>query len=309
MYILHGLVFASLLVFVIAIAARAIRIASMPVHLRWELYPVPHEKGRAKHGGSRMEEVDWWTKSMSKDHLGELGVMIPEILLLKGVWDHNRPLWFGSWTLHFGLYLLIGNMFLLLLYSLLDIANIMLPVVVITAFNYLVLALGYVGSIMGTIGALIMLQKRIFTKKLSMYSTGSHYWNLIHLGIIYISALIWYFQLQNPGQDLAGIYRAFFTFSDPGAISVAGYIHIASVLLFFIYLPFTHMTHFFTKYFTYHDVRWEDAPNKTGSKLEKEVVKNVSQPVTWAAPHIQADGKKTWVDLVASTGSEKTEDK
>ncbi|UCC59921.1 MAG: nitrate reductase, partial [Dehalococcoidia bacterium] len=51
---------------------RSIKYALMPVHLRWELYPVPHEEG-SKYGGSYLEELEWWTKprrrSFDKDVL------------------------------------------------------------------------------------------------------------------------------------------------------------------------------------------------------------------------------------------------
>ena len=34
-----------------------------------------------------------------------------------------------------------------------------------------------------------------------------------------------------------------------------------------------------------------------GSKQEKAILELLSQPVTWAAPHIAGDGKRTWVDV------------
>jgi hypothetical protein len=41
------------LVFVVACVVRALPYARMPLHLRWELYPVPHEEAaRVEHGGS-----------------------------------------------------------------------------------------------------------------------------------------------------------------------------------------------------------------------------------------------------------------
>jgi hypothetical protein len=58
------------------------------------------------------------------------------------------------------------------------------------------------------------------------------------------------------------------------------------------------MTHFFTKFFTYHKVRWEDEPNVKGSKMQEKIAKQLQNPVTWAAPHIGADGKKNWIAIV-----------
>ena len=157
MTFLNLVVYGTAIVFVIAVLARALRIAKMPVHVRWELYPVPHEKGRAHSGGSRLEEVDWWTKPIEKDHLGELKVMIPEIILLKGVWEHNRPLWFGSFPLHFGLYLLIGNMGLLTLSAILQIFGIEIAIL-----PAIITYLAWGGCILGAIGSVIMLLMRMF---------------------------------------------------------------------------------------------------------------------------------------------------
>jgi len=300
MTLLHGMVLFAVLVFVVAVLARGIRIARTPIHLRWELYPVPHEGKRASHGGSRMEDTDWWTKTMHKDHLAELKVMIPEILLLKGVWEHNRPLWFPSWTLHFGLYLLIGNMFLLILTALLSLIGVTLPMdFVYGTVKFLALA----GCLIGTIGAVAMFIKRGFDPKLKMYNTASHFFNIFHLGAIYIAGLVWILTDPSYGQNLIALYNSLFTFSPSPELSLAAYVHIGATLLFFVYLPFTHMTHFFTKYFTYHDVRWEDEANLPGGKLEEKIKKVVSQPVTWSAPHIGADGKKNWADLVSGTGA------
>ena len=61
MIILQVLSYAALLIFIAASLSRIIKVAKMPVHLRWELYPVPHERGRAHYGGSRLEENEWWT--------------------------------------------------------------------------------------------------------------------------------------------------------------------------------------------------------------------------------------------------------
>jgi nitrate reductase gamma subunit len=65
------------------------------------------------------------------------------------------------------------------------------------------------------------------------------------------------------------------------------------------YIPLTHLSHMFMKYFIYHKVRWEDAPNLKGGAMEAAILKNLGFKPTWAAPHIGADGQKTWADLAA----------
>ena len=64
------------------------------------------------------------------------------------------------------------------------------------------------------------------------------------------------------------------------------------------YIPLTHMSHFFVKWFTYHQIRWDDEANEVGGELEKKIIEQVQYPVTWSAKHINADGKKNWLDIV-----------
>ncbi len=300
---LHALVYLSVLIFLVACVARAVRIARAPMHLRWELQPVPHERP----GKSMFETVDWWEHSLDKNHFGELAIMIPEILLLKGVWEHNRSLWFPSFALHFGLYMLIGNMALAIVLSIMLISGVSPDAGFGLILTHAIRAIAVVGGALGTVGAILMLVKRASDPGLSKYATPSHYFNLVHLGAIYLTTVLWAVLESAFVADVSAIYAGIFTLRAIPALPIIGIVHIAVVLLFFVYLPFTHMTHFFTKYFTYHSVRWSDEPNLPGGKLEKSIVKNVTQPVTWAAPHIGADGKKTWVDLVSGTGEVKIE--
>ena len=87
---------------------KAVHYARMPQHLRWELYPVAHEKGKAAYGGSYFEELDWWTKPREVSKLGEVRTIAEEVLTLKQVREHNPGLWLPSLLFHYGLYLLFG---------------------------------------------------------------------------------------------------------------------------------------------------------------------------------------------------------
>jgi hypothetical protein len=71
--------------------------------------------------------------------------------------------------------------------------------------------------------------------------------------------------------------------------------HIVLLALLLAYLPFTNMMHFFAKWFTYHKVRWEDAPNFRGSRLERDLGPLLEQRISWAAPHMQTINQ--WSDV------------
>ncbi|MFP4527054.1 MAG: hypothetical protein ACLFQX_00775 [Candidatus Kapaibacterium sp.] len=310
MSLLHYFTYFSALIFLIMVIARAIRIASAPIHLRWELYPVPHEKGKASYGGSYMEEPEWWTKTPEKDHFGDLKVMIPEILLLKGIWEHNRSLWFGSFPLHFGLYLLIGNIFIAIIAAIMMLAG--TPVgpeaagfagFLITLMTVLAIA----GGALGLFGSVVMLFKRMFDPGLRSFATPSHFFNIIIMGAIFLTALWWAIAQPAFGSQLTAYYASMLTAS-PVELPAIAYWNIGFSLFFVFYLPFTHMTHFFTKYFTYHKVRWEDEPNVAGGKIQERINQQLNYPVSWSAPHIGADGRKTWLMIATTNPWEKEND-
>ena len=106
--IIHLVTYLALLVFAVAVAVRFFRIQNYPIHLRWEIYPVPHEGKRSEHGGSRMEDVDWWEKPIHVSKITEIKFMLQEMIFIKALFEHNRKLWYRSFPFHFGLYLLGG---------------------------------------------------------------------------------------------------------------------------------------------------------------------------------------------------------
>ncbi len=290
-------------VFVIAIVARAVRIIQTPMHLRWELYPVPHEGARAKHGGSRLEDVDWWTKPHHPNHMADFAFLMQEILLLKGIWEHNRKMWFPSWGMHFGLYMLIVVMIASAGATVLDLVGVDMTApwagTVTTVFTWVAV----VAYILGAFGTIQLFFMRLTSKKLKMYNTTSHYFNLLLIMGIFITGIVWFISDPQFSEHLAASVGSVLVFGYKTGYPTVAMVHILVVLFFLLYLPFTHMTHFFTKYFMWHDIRWEDAPNQ-GDKMRNALTKNLTQKPTWAAPHIQADGSKTWVDLVGFTGGE-----
>src|SRR5512136_2029672 len=95
--------------FIAAVVYKIHHFVAMPINLRWEVYPVPHETGdKRRYGGSYMEEVDWARKPRPSSLFAEWAEMGSEIFLLKRVRKHNPyHLWPLSLILHWGLYLLI----------------------------------------------------------------------------------------------------------------------------------------------------------------------------------------------------------
>jgi nitrate reductase gamma subunit len=79
-------------------------------------------------------------------------------------------------------------------------------------------------------------------------------------------------------------------------------LNIVLISVFLLYFPITRMMHLFAKYFTYHDVRWEDEQNIKGSKLEKRVKEALNFGVSWSAPHMKTG--KTWAEVATNFPTE-----
>ena len=298
--------YASVAVFVVAVAHRFVAISRLPLHLRWELYPVAHEKGRASYGGSYLEETDWWTKPRASSKLGELKVMIPEILLLAGVWEHNRMHWLRSFPFHFGVYLLAGLIFLLFAGGIATAAGVDVAPgggVLWGTLYHLTYIVGFAGIVLGLIGAAALLARRVFEADYTEYTKKADYFNLAFFVIALVVALAAHVGVD-PGFGALRSYVArlvTFDFSLAG-VGITGLTAAEIVLgcLLLAYIPLTHMSHFFTKWFMYHDIRWSDEPNVVGGKIERQVNEMLRYPVSWSAPHIRGDGKKNWVDVATS---------
>jgi nitrate reductase gamma subunit len=296
--VLHVVTLTCLALFVIVVGVRFVRIQSMPIHLRWELYPVAHETG-ARHGGSYLEQVDWWAKPRDITRLGELKEMLGEILFLKALYHHNRALWTWSFPFHVGLYMLAGLGGLLGLGPLAQLGGLAInphggPLGQV--LYYLPIPLGFLGLSLALAGAVGLLRRRLTHPALRDYTAPSDIFNLLFFVVTFSVVLL--ATLTDP---TFGLFRAFlvsvFTFSAAPAGNPLVWLAILLAMVLLAYIPMTHMAHFFTKWFTWHRVRWDDEPNIPGSRIEAQVKEALQYPVSWSAPHIRGDGKKTWADV------------
>lgn len=303
----------SIAVFVLAVVVRFVKLSSLPIHLRWELYPVGHEKGRASYGGSYLEESDWWTKPRHSSLAGELKIMIPEILLLAGVWEHNRKHWFRSFPFHFGLYLVVGLIGLLLVGGIAAAAGFDVSAegaMVGKLLYHATYVIGYAAMLLSLVGAVALLSRRIFEPEYAEYTNKADYFNLAFFVVVFVVSLAAHSlgdrQFVALRTHFAGLVSlgGYSASSDTIALLTSAEITLGSLLA--AYIPLTHMSHFFTKWFTYHHVRWADEPNMPGSKIERRVNEVLQYPVSWSASHIRGDGKKTWAE-VATSGVEEEE--
>lgn len=302
-----------LAVFLAAIVWRICRQWMLPVHVRWELYPVQHEKAcRSAYGGSYMEEPDWWTSPYETSRANAFKYMAPEILLLRGLWKENRSLWWFSFPFHLGLYLVLVTFALLLIFAALTVwgSSIFAESGVLkTTLGGLVFVCGWIGLAAGLFGSLGLLLRRLVDREMRLYAAPADYFNLV-LFLAFFACGLLTAALADPAFDAASSYVAglltagrFASGYQPGQ-SLYGALTILLGSLLAAYIPLTHMSHMFMKYFLYHRVKWDDTPNRPGGAIESLVKRNLQYRPTWKAAHIEADGKKSWRDIAASAPKE-----
>lgn len=282
------LLLAAFAIFLIGNTVRVVRTLRMPKAVRWELYPVP--KGspeRQLYGGSYFEETEWWTKPEERSRLGEIKFVIREVLTLHTVRENFPALWPWSLALHWGLYLYIAAIF----------GGIKVRLLHITYFDRLITTEFRVACVAGCIGALGLIIVRYVHPRLRPYTTRGTIFNLVFLFLIFFTGAISAFVAADvtPSPAVAA--------TSPGSVhfSAIGSAHIVLLALFLAYFPFTHLTHMYMKYFTWHQVRWDDAATIHHPANERELKANLNRPVSWHAAHIAGTGASTWSDVVAPT--------
>lgn len=305
MMVIQLVTYISVAVAFIAMIAKAMRYVKAPEHFRWELYPVPHEKGRAEYGGSYLEELDWWTQKRHADHFKEIKEMMSEIIFLKGVFHNNKRVWRSSFPFHFGLYLCIGWLVLLLGGAILEKLGMEISVsggALGIIIHYLTIITGYVGLVLAGLGAFGLFIWRATDPRQKPYNSPAEYVNLIIFDIVIIITLIAQLSGDTGFDSLRAYVGSLLTFSPAPALSGWMTAEIVTVSLIIMYIPLTRMSHFVAKYFLYHAVRWNDEPNPKGSAIEKRIAELLQQKVGWKASHISSG--KSWVEVAKETENE-----
>jgi nitrate reductase gamma subunit len=293
-------IYSGVAIFLAGCFRRILEYARLPVHLRWELYPVPHEApDRVEHGGSYFESGQWWLRPQTVHHRGELLAMFREIVFLKALREFNRRLWLPSFFFHSGLYLAVVAISLSVVASLPQVAiagtGTLLPVIALLSRW-----IAYASAALVLVGASLLLLRRITDPELRNYTKPADIFNLLFFAVTF--ALLGLGSLIGDSRtaSLAGVLRGTVHFDRNVAINPVFGTGILLACALAAYIPFTHMSHFIAKYFTYHHVRWDDRRNERGSAIESKIAGYLTYRPTWAAAHIGADGKKTWAEIATT---------
>ena len=279
---------------VVMYTLKAVKYLQLPIHLRWELYPVIHEKG-FHYGGSRYENINWWEGGRKHRSFRGFFYLLKEYLHLGEYFHRNKSYWFVLYPWHVGFILIITFHILCFFGAVLIVSGI--PVsfdstsIIGTLFYYVTLITGVVSFIAGAFGSVGLLLKRWSDKNLKAYASPLNFFSYLFTLLVFLSGLYaWAF-----ADPTLGEYREFWvgliTLHYVKVIPVTAF-HIIIFNLFLIYLPFTRSFHYITRFFAYFLIRWEDTPNVRGSELEHKLQDMFKQRITWSAPHIKSG--QTW---------------
>ena len=280
----------SAVLFIGVSAYKIIRLARMPLNVRWEVYPVPHEdKAKRHYGGSYMEEVDWATRNRRASPLPAYLEIATEVTTLKRVKDHNGyGLWPLSLAMHWGLYLYFGWL------ALLAAGN----VVHLAALAHVTTAAGVAAFVLGAGGAIGLMLKRATHPDLHRYTTPPDYFNLAFLAAFFLAGLVSW--LGDTSFTAHKAYIGSVLFFKPGHVPATAAISFLLFELFMIYMPFTKLIHYFAKYFTFDRALWDDDFKAKDSATDRKITQQLAFNADWAAPHI-ARGQ-SWLQQAQSTG-------
>ena len=294
------------LVFIVGFVSKFIKYSKMPIHLRWELYPIAGETKRPW-GGSYLEESEWWTKpEEEKNVLGEIKFMGQEILCFREYYEKNRSLWYIVYPFHMGIFLFVGFFFLLIVGSLMILGDVVVSGESASTWGkliyYLTLVTGITALVAGAAGCLALLVRKLVDSNMKPYTRRIEYFNIVLvLGIFITGICAWAFA-DSTFSAAREFVKGLITFGDSGSPDGIIVSHIILIGLFLAYLPHTNMMHFFMKHFTYNSVRWDDAPHLRGGKIEQQLQPLLAQPINWAAPHIE--GINRWSDIANRQATE-----
>jgi len=273
---------------------KVVKYLRLPVHLRWELYPMPHEE-KYHYGGSYFEDVDWWTKTRRKRFLKSIISFFKEYLYFESYFKKQKSYWIALYAFHIGSILLIAFQVLCFLSAIALVLGIRVSAessdFTGRAFYYLILFTGVICFISGIFGSIGLSIKRLSDENLRFYASPAMYFGYSFNLLLFLSVFYaWYF--ADP--TFSG-YRQFWvgliTFS-PAHVEPAWAIYIIFIALHLIYLPFTQVFHYISRIFVFFLIRWDDKPNLRGSNLEKEIERLLEQRVTWQGPHVRHG--KSW---------------
>jgi len=288
--------------FVVKTISTFVKYSRLPRHLRWDLYPVPHQGPE----GSKYQKVDFGQMKPHVSLLDEFKVMGEEMLFIKRIYVNNPRVWAGSFPLHAGLYLGMIWVLVLAVGAVMELNNVPVTASSTSAWAtlayYVTIVAGAAGFISGLFGSLVLLWLRTSDEGLRLMSDPVSYVNLAVMIFLFGTGLVTWLFIDPSFQILRRHMADLLQFSPKTVKEPLIILQMLAACAFLMYLPFSRMMHFIGKYFFYHNIMWDDEMMRRNSPMENDIAAYLQFKMTWAAPHIKKGG--SWADQVAEKPKE-----
>jgi nitrate reductase gamma subunit len=282
---------------IIMYGRKAIKYAKMPLHLRWDLYPVTR-KNRRNHGGSADDDLEWRKKPRRKNLIRSIMFILKDNFYLGEYFHRNKGYWVVLFPWHVGFLLIISLHILCFFAAVTMLLGLRVSAESANIFGkviyYSILITGVGSFVTGSFGSVGMFVKRMADRDLRAYASPINYFNYLFLLAVFVSGLSAWYLGDATFTEYREFWKGLITF-DFKNVELLSALHILLFSLLLIYLPFTRSMHYITRFFAFLWVNWDDKPNLKGSEIEKKVQRCLNQPVSWSAPHIRSGQK--WADL------------
>jgi len=265
----------SLICFFVGTFLKLLKINSMPLHLRAELYPVAHEPNHS-YGGSYMEEANYVQKvksGLKHIWINDVIEILKEVLFQARVRKYNiYGLWLPTLFLHWGVYFLFGWIFL-------SVFSVFWPFYFLIQLSSI---FGIVAGILGVLGSFMLIIRRIFSQELKIYTTPLDLFNLFLLFFMFLATLLTF--LFDANHDILKYLGSVISFRP---VDVSNFVLVQFFLfqLFLFYFPFSKFKHALIKIWTWHGIMWDDALTMKGNKQDLIIQEQLKYKQYWAAPH------------------------
>ncbi len=269
----------------------------MPQNLRWELYPVAHEKNY-KYGGSYFEEVDWQNKPRHKNSIRPILSLVKKYLFMGSYFEKLRGYWFGLYPWHMGFLLIVlfdGLVILCAIFAEVGGWDVSDDGSGSAGLLYdLTLVIGLISFTLGCIGSVLMFIHRTFDANLKEYATPQNYFNYFFFLVMFGTG--WAAFLEADGIEgfiefWQGVITAS-TVADDVHVGTWEWAHIVIFAAFLIYLPLTRSTHYITKILYYFWILSGDTPNLGKGEDDAKLGEYLGYEPSWTASHHQTGS--TW---------------
>jgi len=278
---------------------KAVKYLRLPIHLRWELYPVMHEQ-HYRYGGSRMEQIDGRKGRRKGGLIRSILYLLKEYVSLSEYYKRQKAYWSVIYPWHAGFILIITFHILAFFGALIMLAGAPVtagsPVLLGKVFYFVMLLCGVVSFSAGLVGSIGVMIKRIVDTNLRDYAAPQQYFTYLFCLAVFGSGLYSWWFVDPTFSEYRQFWAGLVTLH-PHTMAPAGALHIILFDFFLIYLPFTRSMHYVTRIFAFFLIRWDDRPNERGGEIERQLITQFGRRVTWSAPHIMKNG--TWAEQAA----------